>query len=90
VSLEEGLACLRSILGRGEMARKRAPYAKRSVWYVVIVLAAIVVIGFAVAGYEINHLRTEYDGLHTTVQNLNKAVSVLYSEVLKLAAQRSP
>jgi hypothetical protein len=53
-------------------------------------LAAIVVIGFAVAGYEINHLRTEYDGLHGTVQNLNKVVSLLYSEVLKLAGQRSP
>jgi hypothetical protein len=78
------------ILWRGEMARKRAPYAKRSVWYVVIPLAAVVVIGFAAAGYEINHLRTEVNGLHTQIQSINNVVSLVYSEVLKLLAQRSP
>jgi hypothetical protein len=72
------------------MARKRAPFAKQSVWYVVIGLAAIVVIGFAAAGYEINHLRTEVNGLQTQVQSINRVVSVLYSDVLKLLSKGSP
>jgi hypothetical protein len=67
------------------MAPKRAPYAKQSVWYVVIALAAIVVIGFAAAGYEINHLRNEFNGLHAQVQSLNNAVARIYSALLKLA-----
>jgi hypothetical protein len=67
------------------MARKRAPYAKQSLWYVVIALAAIVVIGFAVAGYEINHLRTEVNGLHAQVQGLNNSLTFITSELLKLA-----
>jgi hypothetical protein len=67
------------------MAPKRAPYAKRSVWYVVIALAAIVVIGFAAAGYEINHLRTEVNGLHAQVQRVNNALAFINSELLKLA-----
>ena len=71
------------------MARKRAPFAKRSVWYVVIGLAAIVVIGFALAGYEINHLRSEVNGLTTTVNGLNTTVTALYADVLKLL-QRTP
>jgi hypothetical protein len=83
-ALNEGLASLRPILGRGEMARKRAPYARQSVWYVVIALAAIVVVGFAAAGYEINHLRNEYNGLHSQVESLNHVVSLMYSELLKL------
>ena len=88
-SPEKRLVSLRLILGRGEMAPKRAPYAKRSVWYVVIALAAIVVIGFAAAGYEINHLRTEFDGLNAQVQSINHIVNILYSALLKLG-QRSP
>ena len=67
------------------MARKRAPYAKQSLWYVVIALAAIVVIGFAAAGYEINHLRNEVNGLHTQVQSLNNSLTFITSELLKLA-----
>jgi hypothetical protein len=68
------------------MARQRVPYARRSVWYVVLPLSAIVVIGFALAGYEINHLRTEVDGLHSQIQSINHVVGLLYSEVLKLLA----
>jgi hypothetical protein len=82
---EEGLASSDQFLGRGEMARKRAPYAKLSVWYVVIGLAAIVVIGFGAAGYEINHLRTQVNGLHSQVQSLNHVVSLMYTELLKLS-----
>ena len=67
------------------MAPKRAPYAKQSVWYVVIALAAIVVIGFAAAGYDINHLRNEVNGLHTQVQSLNNTLAFITSELLKLA-----
>jgi hypothetical protein len=67
------------------MARPRVPYAKRSVWYLVLPLSAIVVIGFALAGYEINHLRTEINGLHAQVQNMNNVISLLYTEFLKLS-----
>jgi hypothetical protein len=68
------------------MARKRAPFAKRSVWYVVLPLTAIVVIGFALGGYEVNHLRNQVNGLHTQVQSLTNAVSLMYTELLKLLA----
>jgi hypothetical protein len=71
------------------MARKRAPYAKQSVWYVVIGLAAIVVIGFALAGYEVNHLRTEVNSLQGQVHGLSATVTSLYADVLKLL-QRTP
>jgi hypothetical protein len=70
------------------MARQRVPYAKRSVWYVVIALSAIVVIGFAAAGYEINHLRTEVNGLHTQVQGLSNEVASIYSAMLRSLGQR--
>ena len=72
------------------MAVKRAPYAKRSVWYLVIGLAAIVVIGFAVTGYEIIHLRHQVDGLRTVVDTMNNTVTLLYTEVAKLLAHATP
>jgi hypothetical protein len=71
------------------MARKRAPYAKRSLLYVVIGLAAIVVIGFAALGYEVNHLRTEVNGLQSQLHALSSGVAELYAQVLKLL-ERTP
>ena len=53
------------------MSPKRAPYARRSLSYLVAVLSIIVVVGFAVAGYEINHLRNETNGLNAQVQQLS-------------------
>lgn len=76
------------------MSRQRAPYAKRSVWYVVLILAVVVVVGFAGAGYELNHLRTEINGqnvrinaLSSVVSMLNAAVALLHSSLLHLEAQ---
>ncbi len=71
------------------MARKRSVYASRSVWYLVIALSILVVVGFAAGGYEVNHLRTEYDGLHHQIQTLSNEVSSLYSAMLRLQ-QRIP
>jgi hypothetical protein len=69
------------------MKRQRAPYAKRSVWYAVGILAFVVVVGFAGAGYEINHLRTEVNSLNLRVNSLNQAIDFLHAAVLKLFAQ---
>jgi len=59
------------------MSRRRAPYAKLFVWYAVGILALVVVAGFAVAGYEINHLRTEVDSLKVQVNGLNQTIKAL-------------
>ena len=59
------------------MSPQRAPFARRSVWSVVAILSVIVVVGFAVAGYEINHLRNEINGLQGQVQYLNSAIALL-------------
>ncbi len=71
------------------MARKRMQYATRTVWYLVIALSIVVVVGFAAGAYEVNHLRTEFNGLHRQVQSLNSEVSNLYATLLKLT-QRLP
>ena len=47
------------------------------------------VVGFAAAGYEINHLRTEFNGLHSQVQTLAEAVSRLYA-ALQALTSRTP
>jgi hypothetical protein len=60
------------------MKRQRAPYAKRSVWIVVAVLAVVVVVGCVVAGYEINHLHNEVNGLQNEV-------TTIYEMLLKLS-----
>lgn len=68
--------------------KRRAPqYANRSVWYVVVVLSIVVVVGFAAAGYELNHLRTEINGIHPQIQNLHNLVASLYLDILRLAQQ---
>lgn len=69
------------------MTPRRAPYASRSVWYVVGVLSIVLVAGFAAAGYEMNHLRTEINGLHHQVKTLNYTVATLYQAIQKLAQQ---
>lgn len=70
------------------MSPKRAPYARRSVWYLVAVLSIIVVIGFAATGYEINHLRTEVNGLHgmqRQFQQVEGQLEYLQAALMKLA-----
>lgn len=67
--------------------KRRAPYARQSVWIFVAILSVIVVIGFLAAGYEINHQRTEINTLHSQVQGLTESVSYLQNAV-KLLNQR--
>jgi hypothetical protein len=62
----------------------RRGYANRPVWYAVIVISIVVVVGFALAGYEINHLRTEVNGMHAQIQSLNNQFTALFQVVLKL------
>ena len=52
------------------MKRQRVPYAKRSAWTAIAILAAVFVVGAAVAGYEINHLHNEVNGLHDQLNQL--------------------
>ena len=49
-----------------------------AVWYAVAILALVVVIGFAGAGYEINHLRTEINTLNAKVNGVSQAIAMLY------------
>jgi outer membrane murein-binding lipoprotein Lpp len=58
------------------MKRPRAPFAKRSVWIAVAILAALLVIGGAIAGYEINHL-------HNQVNQLQSQVTLLFQAYLQ-------
>jgi hypothetical protein len=52
------------------MKRKRAPYASRSVWVVIVILSIVLVVGGVLAGYEIHHLQTQVNGLQSTVKTL--------------------
>jgi len=52
------------------MTRQRAPYASRSVWVAVVVLSIVLIVGGAIAGYEIHHLQTQVNGLNSSVSQL--------------------
>lgn len=54
------------------MKRPRAPYARRSVWTVIVIMSIVLVVGFAAAGYEIHHLQNEVTGLQNTVADIYK------------------
>ena len=69
------------------MSPQRVPYARRSVWFLVALLSIIVVIGFAAAAYEINHQRTEINGLHAQVENLNMSNAYFQAALKQLADQ---
>jgi hypothetical protein len=70
--------CLKTYSGESQMKRQRPPYASRSVWLVIAALAVVLVVGGAAAGYEINHLRTQVDGLGTQVHELQSQVALIY------------
>jgi LmbE family N-acetylglucosaminyl deacetylase len=57
------------------------------VWYAIAILSVVFVVALAVAGYEINHLRTQVNGLQTQLLGLQNLVSRLYQEILKLGQQ---
>jgi outer membrane murein-binding lipoprotein Lpp len=66
------------------MKRRRPPYpSRRAVWLVIAALATILVLGGVAAGYEINHLRTQVDGLGTQVHELQSQVAVIYQLLFK-------
>jgi outer membrane murein-binding lipoprotein Lpp len=50
----------------------------------VVLISIVLVLGLAVGGYEINHQRTEIDGLQTQVTTLNKQVTSLDKEVSQI------
>ena len=66
---------------------KRVPYARRSVWYAIIAMAVVIVIGFGLGGYTIYHLHNQVNGLATNVAALQKGVGDLYATVHALAAK---
>jgi uncharacterized membrane protein affecting hemolysin expression len=51
------------------MPPQRARYARHNVWIFVIIISIVVVLGFAAAAYEINHQRTQINGLQTQLTN---------------------
>lgn len=65
-------------------ARRSVPFARRSVWLVVGILSIIVVVGFVFAGYEINHLRDEVNGLNNSFRQLNYFVDLLELAIKQL------
>jgi hypothetical protein len=56
------------------MKTPRAPYARRSAWIAIAVLSMVLVLACVVAGYEINHLRNEVNGLNGEVSLLYRAI----------------
>jgi hypothetical protein len=60
------------------MKRPSAPYARRSVWIACAILAAVLVVVSAIAGYEINHL-------HNEVNQLQSQMTLLYQATLQKA-----
>jgi outer membrane murein-binding lipoprotein Lpp len=67
------------------MKRPRVPYARRSAWTVIAILAAVVIVGFVVAGYEIHHLQSEINGLQNNTTSLQSQVHELSQLIVQLA-----
>jgi high-affinity nickel permease len=66
------------------MKKQRAPYARRSVWYAIGILSVVLVAALVIGGYEINHLRTQTNGLQTQITELQAQTSKLLQEILQL------
>jgi hypothetical protein len=58
--------------------------------YAVVLISIVLVLGLAGGGYEINHLRTEVNGLQTQVTNLNKGIDKIFVEVEQLMLGAKP
>jgi hypothetical protein len=57
------------------------------VWYAVLILAVVVVVGFAGAGYELNHLRTEVNAQNVRINGLSYLITLLHVALQQLQAQ---
>ena len=70
------------------MPPQRTRYARRqSVWTFLIILSVVVVVGFAAAGYEINHQRTQINDLRGQVEGLSRSIEYLQNAVKLLASR---
>ena len=67
------------------MKRQRVPYARRSAWTVIAVLAVVIVVGLVAAGFEIHHLQTEVDGLQNQVTGLHSQIEHILQIIDQLA-----
>jgi hypothetical protein len=56
------------------MKRRRPPFARRSVWVAIAILAMVTVIGAVVIGYQIHQLQSDIDGLNHQLTLLNQAI----------------
>ena len=54
------------------MKRRRAPFARRSVWILIAILSAIIIVGGAIAGYQLHQLQSDIDGLNHQLTVLNQ------------------
>jgi hypothetical protein len=59
------------------------------VWYLAAVLSIVVVIGFAAAAYEINHLRNDVKQQSAQIADLNVKMIYVGAELQKLIAATS-
>ena len=68
------------------MRRQRAPYAKRTAWNAIVILAVVIVVGGGIAAYEISHLQTEVNNVQSDLSALRGQYTTLYYMVVKLSA----
>jgi cell division protein FtsL len=77
------------------MEHKRDQHAERWVWFALIGVAIVVIVGFVAAGYQIHHLTNEVNGMQAKVKAVQTQmsgqehyVSDLRSALVKLGAAK--
>ncbi len=56
------------------MKKKRAPFARRSVWSLIAIVALVFVVGAVVIGYQMHQLQSDINGLNRQLMLLNLAL----------------
>ena len=56
------------------MKRQRAPFARRSVWSLIAIVALVFVVGAVIVGYQIHQLQSDINGLNHQLTLLNLAL----------------
>jgi outer membrane murein-binding lipoprotein Lpp len=56
------------------MKRKRAPFARRSVWTLIAIVSVVFVVGGVIIGYQIHQLQSDISGLNHQLALLNQAI----------------